>query len=465
MSATTPNSWELLESSSQAAFHRKVTVLSAAGTFLDGYDLAVIAVALPVLKKEWHLAASVEAPLAASAVIGMLIGALVVGRLTDKLGRKAMYLIDLLGFVVFAVLTAAAQDVWQLMVFRFLLGLALGADYPISSTLLAEYAPAARRGAMMCRMGAAWFAGSAAAYLVGAALTPLGGLGWRLMLLLGAVFALVVIWLRRSVPESPRWLRSRGRGADAAEVLTYLEGDHAGTVAAAPVLSKAGGGPDVRPWRILFSRPVLRWTVFCCGFWAVYTMAYYGITIYTPTILATLTTTAWQASVGSAAVGLIGLVGSGIGILLVDRVGRRPLIIAAFAGLTLSLLVLAVIGSAGLVVVAVLLAVAVMCANGGPGILDFLYPTELLPTEVRATGTGLATGVSRIGGILGIVLFPGLVSAWGLSHAMWLFVACGVVGTAICVMMAPETKGKTLEELNDSLLPGYPPIGVSPDRG
>lgn len=464
MSASAPPNWQLLESPAQRRFHRKVTLLSAAGTFLDGYDLAVIAVALPVLTKQWHLAPSLAAPLAASAVVGMLIGALVVGRLTDRLGRKAMYLIDLIGFVLFAVLTAAAQDVWQLMLFRFLLGLSLGADYPISATLLAEYAPAAQRGAMMCRMGAAWFAGSATAYLVGAALTPLGGLGWRLMLLLGAVFALLVIWLRRAVPESPRWLRAQGRADDVEQVMSYLGGGDAGSAtAAAPELSgtRAGTGTGspagTHPWRLLFSRPVLRWTVFCCAFWAVYTTAYYGITIYTPTLLNSLTSNARQASIGSAVVGVVGLLGSGIGILLVDRIGRRPLIIVAFAGLTLSLAVLALTGSSSLAVVAVLLAVAVMCANGGPGILDFLYPTELLPTEVRATGSGLATAVSRVGGILGIVLFPDLVKAWGISHALWLFVACGAAGTVICLLLAPETKGETLEQLNERLLPGYRP--------
>jgi len=467
VSATAPPNWQLLESPAQRRFHRKVTLLSAAGTFLDGYDLAVIAVALPVLTKQWHLSPGLAAPLAASAVVGMLIGALVVGRLTDKLGRKAMYLIDLIGFVLFAVLTAAAQDVWQLMIFRFLLGLSLGADYPISATLLAEYAPAARRGAMMCRMGAAWFAGSATAYLVGAALTPLGGLGWRLMLLLGAVFALLVIWLRRAVPESPRWLRAQGRGDDVEQVLSYLGGGDAGSATApAPELSgdqtgsQAGSRAGAHPWRLLFSRPVLRWTVFCCAFWAVYTTAYYGITIYTPTLLNSLTSNAQQASIGSAVVGVVGLLGSGIGILLVDRVGRRPLIIVAFAGLTLSLAVLALTGSSSLAVVAVLLAVAVMCANGGPGILDFLYPTELLPTEVRATGSGLATAVSRVGGILGIVVFPDLVKAWGIAHALWLFVACGAAGTVICLLLAPETKGETLEELNERLLPGYDPANA-----
>jgi putative MFS transporter len=448
VSETAPGSWAVLESADQRRFHRKVTLLASAGTFLDGYDLAVIGVALPVLTKQWHLSAGYAAPLAASAVVGMLIGALVVGRLTDALGRKAMYLADLAGFVLFALLTSVAADVWQLMVFRFLLGLALGADYPISATLLAEYAPAASRGAMMCRMGAAWFAGSATAYVIGAALSPLGGWGWRLMLLLGAVFAVAVIWLRRSVPESPRWLRAAGRDDDVATVLAYLSGDQAGSSRVAAPGVSGRRAPKVNPWRVLLTPPVLRRTVFCCAFWAVYTTAYYGITIYTPTILNQLTKSSWQASIGSAVVGVIGLVGAGIGIQLVDRIGRRPLIITAFAGLTLSLAVLALTESSGLVVVALLLALGVMCANGGPGILDFLYPTELLPTEARATGTGLATAVSRVGGILGIVVFPGLVAAWGISNALWLFVACGAAGTVICLAMAPETKGRSLEELS-----------------
>ncbi|HEY3683858.1 MAG TPA: MFS transporter [Streptosporangiaceae bacterium] len=442
----------VLDSDELRPFHRKVTLLSAAGMFLDGYDLAVIAVALPVLKKQWDISAGWEGALAASAVVGMLVGALVFGRLTDRLGRKKMYLIDLICFFVFAALTAVSQDLWQLLAFRFLLGVGLGADYSISSTLLAEFAPAHRRGTLMCRLGATWFVGSAAAYLAGLVFSPLGDSSWRWMLLLGAVFALVVIYLRSKIPESPRWLQARGRADEASAVLARFtratgEADEPGDAA-----HRVSEAEEHAPFRRLFSGRMLRWTTFCCGFWFMYTLAYYGITIYTPTIMKEFTTNSLESSIGSMVVALLGVAGAVAGVATVDRVGRRPLIITAFSGLVVALAVLALIPSPPLAAVVVLLAVAVLFANSGPGILDFVYPTELFPTPLRASGTGLAAAVSRAGGVIGTLLFPKLVDAWGLGNALWLFVACGVLGVGICVWLAPETKGERLEDINRRLI-------------
>jgi putative MFS transporter len=439
----TTTDFSVLDSEELRGFHRKVTALSVAGMFLDGYDLAVIAVALPVLTKQWSIPSSMTGPLAASAVFGMLVGALVLGRLTDRLGRKKMYLVDLLCFFVFAVLTAVSQNYWELFVFRFLLGLGLGADYSISSTLLAEFAPARRRGMLMCGLGATWFAGSATAYLAGLAFSPLGASSWRWMLLLGGVFAAVVIYLRSKVPESPRWLQSKGRTAEAAAVLSDLSGRPVAEVEARPAQA---------PFSRLLTGRMLRLTLFCCGFWFMYTLTYYGITIYTPTILGHLASTPTEARIGSCVVGLLGVAGASIGVAVVDRVGRRPLIIVSFAGLVVALAVLALIPSPPLTVVVLLFALAVLCANAGPGILDFVYPTELFPTSLRASGTGLAAATSRVGGIIGTLAFPDMVAAWGISNALWLFVAAGVLGVLICVRLAPETKGETLEALNRRLV-------------
>lgn len=462
MSEAAGQDWTVLESERLRRFHRKVTRLSAAGTFLDGYDLAVIAVALPILTKKWDLSNTMSIALAGSAVLGMLIGSLVVGRLTDRLGRKKMYLLDLLCFVVFAALTAVSQDPWQLLIFRFLLGVGLGADYPISGTLLAEFAPAGRRGALMCRLGAMWFVGSAAAYLVGAAFVPLGDISWRLMLGLGAVLALVVMYLRRSIPESPRWLTSSGRTSEADSVLTQMQQTDfeqqdrtfSESSLAQAVQSSRVQQRHERPWVKLFTRPILRWTIFTCGFWAMYTMAYYGITIYTPTILSGLADPdkRWHSYLGSAAVGVLGVVGAGIGIVLVDRIGRRKLVIASYIGTLIMMVLIALITAPPLAMLAVLFALAVMFANAGPGVLDFVYTTELFPTDVRATGSGLATSVSRVGGLLGVLVFPTLIDAWGVSNAIWLFVGTAAAGLVICLILAPETKGKTLEEIHEELV-------------
>ncbi len=453
--------FQSLDSTRLTPFHRKVTLLSAAGMFLDGYDVTVIAVALPVLTKQWNITSQLmSGALASSAIVGMLVGALVFGRLTDRLGRKKMYLVNLIGFVLFAVLTAASQDAWQLLFFRFILGIALGADYAVSPSLLAEYAPTRRRGSLLCRLGATWFLGSASTYVFALVLLPLGANAWRYMLLLGAVFALITLWMRRSIPESPRWLTDQGRGEEAGSVLTEL-GD------GSPVTVTAADSRHMHqvPWRTLLSARMFRLTVFCCGFWFVYTLAYYGITFYTPTIVKQLTSNTAEAYAGSLTVGLIGIAGALAGVALVDRVGRRPLLIAGFSGLTVALAVLALMPSPAIGVLIALLSVAVLFANSGPGILNLIYPSEIFPTSVRATGAGLAAAFSRLGGIISTLFFPQLVAAWGIGNALWLFVAAGVVGLAISLALAPETRHRSLEELSDALIAepdAAPPNAASP---
>ncbi|MDA8203862.1 MAG: MFS transporter [Chloroflexi bacterium] len=448
--------YEALDARELRGFHLRLTFLSAAGMFLDGYDLTVIAVALPFVSKQFAIPAALQGLVGSSAVIGMLVGSLFLGRLTDSIGRRTMYLVDLLFFVVFAVLAAVSQNVWQLILFRILLGLGIGADYPISSTLLAEFSPTGRRGRLVTALGATWFVGALVAYLVGMAFLPLGGSAWRWMLLMGALFALVVLTLRREIPESPRWLQARGRDEEASAVVRQVTGR------ADVQLDVAPSAPG-RSWLELFSKSLIRATIFGCGFWFAYDVAFYGISIYTPTILSSFTHgSTLNAYAGSAAVALLGLIGAGIGLVLVDGWGRRPLIITSFAGLTVSLVALALFPSPAFIALVVLFAAAELFANMGPGVLDFVYLTELFPTGLRASGSGLGTAVSRVGAILGILVFPNLVKAWGLGGALWLFVAAAVLGLVVSVLLAPETKDVTLERISGGPFGGTRPV-VAPE--
>ncbi|MHB8323152.1 MAG: MFS transporter [Candidatus Dormibacteria bacterium] len=445
--------YEALDAKELGGFHRRLTLLSAAGMFLDGYDLTVIAVALPFVTKEFVIPAALQGLVGSSAVIGMLLGSLFLGRLTDKVGRRTMYLLDLLFFVVFAVLAAASQNAWQLIACRILLGVGIGADYPISSTLLSEFSPTGRRGRLVAALGAFWFLGALAAYLVGIAFLPFGSSGWRWMLMVGALIAVVVLLLRRQIPESPRWLNTQGRGQEATAVIQQLTGRD--------VQLRLPDSATRRRWLELFSKSLWRATLFGCGFWFAYDVAFYGISIYTPTLLKTFTHgSTLNAYMGSAGVSLLGLVGAGIGLFLVERWGRRPLIITAFAGFSVALVALALFPSPTFVALVILFAAAELFANMGPGVLDFVYLTELFPTGLRASAGGLGTSVSRVGAILGILLFPDLVKAWGLSHALWLFAGAAIMGLVISALLAPETKGVDLETISGD---AAGPAGNGPD--
>lgn len=432
-------------------FQRKVTLLSAGGTFLDGFDLTVIAVAMPFISKQWGLNAFETSLLTSSAIIGSFIGAVALGNLTDRFGRKAMYVVDLLAFVIFAVATAFSPNLLCLVLFRFLLGIGIGADYPISGTLVSEFASKGGRGKLSTSLGAMWFVGALVAYVVGLIVLPMGEFAWRAMLLVGAVFALIVFIGRIRLPESPRWLVAHGRTEDALDVVEKITGDRPTSidVSTEPPAERA-------PLRLLFQGRQRNRTLFVCGFWFCYATAYYGVSMYTPTIIAPFTNgSEVGVIVGSGIVALLGLIGSYIGMNLVDSWGRRPLIITSFTGLTVALVILALVLEPNLWFLIALFSVAVLFANSGGGILNFVYPTELFPTSLRATGSGLATSVSRIGSILGVVAFPNMVAAWGNNTALWVFAAVGLAGLLICIFMAPETKGRTLEEINASEEPAH----------
>ncbi len=463
MTATT------LDTADLSGFRRKLTLLSSIGMFLDGFDLTVIAVALPVLKKSWTFTPVTSGVTSCSAIIGMFVGALVFGRVADRLGRKKMYLIDLIGFVVFAAVAALSQNVWELIAARFLLGLCLGADYPISSSLTAEFGSARDRGRLVVALSLMWNVGALAAYLVGVALLPVGPSAWRWMLLVGAVLALVTLAFRTSIPESPRWLIAHGRADEARRVISRLVSGQRGGTAVAPedvVLPAAqavtGPAAGTGQWRRLFRRGLLGATIFVCVFWFAHDVAYYGIQMYSPTILTTLGgSTQLAAYVGSAVIALLGVVGAALAVAFVDSWGRRPVLITAFAGETAVLVVLALLHAPAMSLIVVLFAMAILFANMGPGTLDMVYCTELFPTELRAAGTGLGTAVSRVGAILGVLVFPDLVDAWGVSGALWLFVAAGLLGLLVTVILAPETKNRTLEQTTGTgrLFGGQRPAG------
>ena len=433
-------SFDHLDSQRVRRFQRKVTLLSAGGTFLDGFDLTIVAVALPAVIKQWQLGAGTASLVVSSAIIGSFIGAVWLGRLTDRFGRKAMYVIDLLAFVLFAALTAVSQSAWQLILFRFLLGVGIGADYPISATLVAEFSSRHKRGQHGTFLAAMWFVGAVAAYVVGLAFLPMGENAWRYMLGVGAVFALIVFFFRITLPESPRWLQSKGRHDEAEAVMLAVTGEKI-------VLTRETQSEGSLAQ--LFSRSMLRRTVFVLGFWFCYATAYYGISMYAPTIIAPFSHGSRVLTIiGSGAIAILGMLGAIIGMNLVDRWGRRPLIITSFAGLSLALLVLALNAKPTFAFLVVLFSCAVLFANSGGGILNFVYPTELFPTNVRAGASGLATSVSRVGSILGVLVFPNFVAWWGASAALWFFFGVALAGLLISVWLAPETRNKSLEQLS-----------------
>lgn len=423
------------------AFHRKLTVYSAGGPFLDGYVLSIIGVAMLQITNALQLSAFWEGLIAASALIGVFLGGFLGGWFTDKYGRKVLYLVDLIAIVGFSVAQFWVESAWALFAWRLLIGIAVGADYPIATSLLAEFLPRKQRGPLLAAMVLMWFAGAAAAYMVGELLLRVGGDdGWRWVLASALVPGALFLIARSGTPESPRWLLSKGRTAEADAVIKRVYG---------PDYSIADLPEQVS------DKPVSVWSLFHSGygkrmafvtlFWTCAIVPLFAIYAFAPKVLLALKLTGDWAAYGSIAITLLFTLGCLVATKLINRLGRRKMLIHSFLWSGMSLLLLGLFPDASPTTVLVLFgAYAVLI--GGAQVLEYVYPNELFPTEIRASAVGLATSLSRVGAAVGTYLVPISLVSYGIANTMFAAALISLFGALISWWLAPETSKLDLQQ-------------------
>jgi MFS transporter, putative metabolite transport protein len=337
------------------------------------------------------------------------------------------------------------DDPMLMIVLRFVIGIALGADYAIGAALLSEWLPRAQRGRVMGMLIMAWFVGATAAYVVGYVLVNLVDSGaWRWALGSAAIPAVAFIIARIGTPESPRWLVSRGRVEEAGAVLKRVYGDDATPEAVESL--KADETAHGLGFTAVFQGGYFKRTAFVGLFWLLQIVPLFAIYTFGPTILSAFGMSSDNDSIiGSAVISLLFLIGCIPALRLIDTLGRRRLIIWSFGLMVVPLAILG-LGPAAPVVVVIACFCAYAFFSGGPSILEFIYPTELFPTEVRATAVGVGTAVSRIGAAIGTYLLPIGLDRIGVGPTMLIMAAITLLGFAVCVALAPETRGRRLAE-------------------
>jgi putative MFS transporter len=334
------------------------------------------------------------------------LGAFVGGWLTDRFGRQVLFTVDLIAIIVCSVAQFFVSDPWVLIALRLLIGMAVGADYPIATSLLAEFSPRKWRGPLLGFFVTMWFVGAAVAYIVGEALLHTHD-GWRWMLA-NAVLRKVF-----------------GAGATVADLPEEV---HENLRVGA--LIKAGYGKRM---------------AFITIFWTCSIVPLFAVYAFGPKILGALGLTGSLANYGSAFITVMFLVGCLVALFFVDRAGRRPLIIHSFAWAGLALLLLGIFPSATSWIILVLFA-AYAIMIGGTQILQWVYPNELFPTEIRGSAVGLASSLSRIGAAIGTYLVPEALSHIGIGPTMIIAGVITLTGAGVSVAWAPETRGLTLGE-------------------
>ncbi|WP_329114763.1 MFS transporter [Streptomyces sp. NBC_01465] len=433
-------------------WHVTVRLIVGAVTFFEAFDQLLIAYALPDLRKEWHLTTSAATLLLTVGSIGMLIGALLSGRLADRFGRVKVIAACIALSSVANLALALSTTPGLFMGVRFIQGLAIGGEVPVAATFIAEITRSHRRGRFVLLYELVFPAGLTVGALVAAWVVPL--LGWRWMYALAAVPGLLCILVRRSVPESPRWLAEHGRAQEADEVMTRIEAE-VERLTGAPLPPVPDALPDPTPaaetssgLRGLFTGRYRRRTLVIGALWFAGYFVNYGISSWLPTIYQnryglSLSDALLYSTVTSCA----GLLGCLVAALTVDRAGRRRVITGCLAGAAAGLLVLAYVGARTPLQVLVWTSLAAVFFFGS-NICLYLYTPELFPTRMRALGSSVGGAMNRLGVILGPIVV-GMVYAGGhISTVFTLLGAVALAGAVVAALGAEETAGRRLEEIS-----------------
>ncbi len=419
--------------------HWGLWLITGAGFALDGFDLFIIGVAMPLLMQQYTWLQSnpfIVGLLGAAAPIGAIIGAAVFGRLTDTLGRKFILLLNMLIFIVFSILCGVAWSVWSLLIFRFIAGIGIGGEYPVNSSYIAELIPKKNRKRMQVGNFSFQAVGAVTGALMGVILLQLTPYvwTWRLMLGVPAVLATILFFFRLGMPESSKWLAAKGKAKKAAKNLSKLSDEKIRLIKEAPKTTK---------YTDIFKPQFIKLTILSSVPWFLMDIAFYGIGIFTPIILSKLFK--YNAhnfieedlhSIKNALfVDLFLLLGIIIAIILVKKKGMVKLSSFGFYGMGVGMLLL--MSSNYLLntpyytpIIIIGFILFNLCVNAGPNPMTFMIPARVYPTELRATGHGFSGAFAKAGATVGIVLLPWMQDQMGIT-GMALFMAIICFGGGI----------------------------------
>ncbi|HET7881378.1 MAG TPA: MFS transporter [Acetobacteraceae bacterium] len=445
-----------LDESSITRAHWKIMFISGMGFFTDAYDLFIIGVVMSLLKGPWQVSATADGLVTSTALLASAIGAVLFGRIADMLGRKRIYGYEVLVLAAGAVASALSPNIWWLIVFRFVLGIGIGGDYPVSSTIMGEYAGKRTRGLLITMV----FAMQAAGLVVGPALAAIllasglsADLTWRLLLAFGAVPAMAVFWMRRNLAETPRYLLASRQHEDfhaaGHSVLGTQPGRNAGTNAQPRRrVSFAEGFARLAARRDLMVR-----LIGASAAWFLMDFAYYGNTVSSPKVLATVSpndSLIWHVLMQLIIFVVAAVPGYFIAAWYMDRLGRKAIQTIGFLMMGVAFGIMAIVPDIEKIVVLFLVVygISYFFTEFGPNSTTFVYPAELFPVEARTTGHGIASAAGKVGGFVGVFMFPIFMSHGGLRLAEGVAALVSLAGLAVTIFMLPETKGLSLEELS-----------------
>jgi sugar porter (SP) family MFS transporter len=426
-----------------------VTVIAAIGGLLFGFDTAIVAGATRYLKDQFALSSIQEGWAVSVVLVGCMFGAGISGPISDRIGRKRFMLVSAVLFLVSAVGCALPRTMTEFVVFRFVGGLGIGSASILAPLYIAEIAPARIRGALISVNQMAIVTGILLAYFVNWAFAGVGPSNWRWMYAAGALPSVIFFILLLRVPESPRWLVKQGRESEALGVLSRV---NTADLAAAEVSSiKETLATEKGSLAELF-RPGFRRALLIAVVLAILQQitGINAVLYYAPRIFERAGFTRMSAIGQSTIVGFVNMLFTIVAIVLVDRIGRKPLLLTAAGGMGVSLLLLGAAFrsqafSGPLILGLILLYIAFFAMAMGP--IVWVVMAEIFPTRMRGSAMAIATVILWVSDFAVTLSFPVIADRLNESTAFWLYAAMCAVDFVFMLAFLPETKGKTLEEI------------------
>jgi len=433
-----------------------VASVAALGGLLFGYDTGIISGALLFIQKDFQLNAFLEGFIVSSLLLGAMVGAAVSGALSDRLGRRTIILVAAAIFAVGAIGAGLAPNVETLIVFRFLLGLGVGSASALVPSYISESAPTDVRGSLSSLFQLAITIGILVAYLVNAAFASASD--WRWPLGLAFVPALILLIGMYFLPETPRWLVSKGRDEEARRVLSRTRTEEEVESELKDIRRAEEEEGELAGYRELLEPWVRPMLVVGIGlavfqqFVGINTVIYYAPTIIKSTGLANVASV--LATVG---IGVVNVLMTVVAILVIDRVGRKPLLLVGLAGMTVSLGIIGAAflfsGLSGIIswvtLAGLMLYIASFAVSFGP-VLWVMLP-EIFPLNARGTGTGVSALSNWGANFIVAQSFLPLIALIGKTTVFWILASICIVAALFIHFLVPETKGRSLEQIEADL--------------
>jgi putative MFS transporter len=428
------------------SYQRGIFLVIATAWFFDSMDLGALTFVLGSIRSEFNLSPAAAGLFSSMSFIGMFVGASTAGLLADRFGRRVVFQSSMIFWGVGSILCGLAPDAQFLGLARILLGFGMGMEFPVAQSMVSELIPAKNRGRYIAYLEGFWPLGFICSGLL--SLVVLSVANWRWVFILEGVPAIFVLIVRRTVPESPRWLASRGNIAGAERVMTRIEtavqarigGAALPEPAVQPEIEAGRGGLAALWIGVYAKRTAMLW-----GLWFFALLGFYGLTTWLGALLQQKGFPVTKSVYYTILISLAGIPGFLTSAWLVETWGRKPTCVATLLG---SAAACYLYGSATTQTELIIFGLIMQFCLFGMWSVLYAYTPELYPTRVRATGSGFASAIGRLGSLLGPYLVGVVLPAAGTAGVFALGAGAFVIAALVVVMLGEETKARTLEAIS-----------------